>query len=241
MIAATGADDVGRTAAALVAEGGPAVVGVATGSSPIAAYRELVRRRSLGDDVQLWLLDEYVGLPARHPCRYRSVIIEQLARPLGLPDDQVHGPDVDAADLDDAAERYEEDLRRLGSVDVQILGIGRNGHIGFNEPGTPFDSRSHAGALTETTRADNARFFRDLDDVPHRMITQGLGTIAAARRIVLIASGPTKRDAITTLLTCPPTTNLPASALLDHPDVTIIGDHAALAGVLDHSTLVEHT
>ena len=241
VITAADGDDLGRIAASLVEDGDPAVVGVATGSSPIAAYREFVRRRSLREDVQLCLLDEYVGLPIGHPHRYRSVILEQLARPLGLRDDQVHGPDVDAADLAIATQRYEDDLSRLGGVDVQILGIGRNGHIGFNEPGTPFDSRTHVGVLTETTRHDNARFFRDLDDVPHRVITQGLGTIVAARRIVLIASGPTKREAIAALLSCPPTTDLPASVLLDHADVTIIGDQAALAGVLDHSTLLEPT
>jgi glucosamine-6-phosphate deaminase len=239
VIAAADGVEIGRVTASLVADNDPAVIGVATGSSPITTYLELVRRRSLRDDVQLCLLDEYIGLPVGHPRRYRSVVTEQLARPLGLGDDHLHGPDVDAPDLVAATRRYEEDLSRLGGVDVQILGIGRNGHIGFNEPGTPFDSRTHVGVLTETTRHDNARFFADLDHVPHRVITQGLGTIAAARRIVLIASGPAKCDAITALLSGPATTDLPASALLDHPDVTIIGDQAALAGVLDHTTFEE--
>ncbi|MCY7298573.1 MAG: 6-phosphogluconolactonase, partial [Ilumatobacteraceae bacterium] len=124
---------VARAAAALIAERRPRVLGVATGSSPVLTYRQLVRARSLPGDVQLCLLDEYVGLAPKDLRRYRSVIVAQLADPLGLPDNHVHAPDVDADDLDLAADRYEHLLCDLGGVDVQLLGIGRNGHIGFNE------------------------------------------------------------------------------------------------------------
>jgi len=236
-----GADEhtVARAAAALIAERRPRVLGVATGSSPVLTYRELVRARSLPDDVQLCLLDEYVGLATDDPRRYRAVIVEQLAAPLGLPDHHVHAPDVDAADLDLAAARYEQLLCDIGGVDVQILGIGRNGHIGFNEPGTPIESRTHVSFLHDATRRDNARFFASLDHVPHKVVTQGLATIADARSIILIATGAAKNEAMTALITQRPSPLVPASSLFDHPDLTLIGDHAALDGTNHPRTLLE--
>ena len=236
-----GADEgtVARAAAALIAERRPRVLGVATGSSPVPTYRELVRARSLPDDVQLCLLDEYVGLATDDPRRYRALIVEQLAAPLGLPDHQVHAPDVDADDLDLAAARYEQLLGDLGGVDLQILGIGRNGHIGFNEPGTSIESRTHVGVLAEETRVDNARFFAGLFEVPHTVVTQGLATIADARSIVLIATGAAKNEAMTALVARRPSPAVPASGLFDHPDLTVIGDHAALEGTNHPRTLLE--
>ena len=234
-------DEVGvaHAAAALIAERRPGVLGVATGSSPLATYRELVHTRSLPDDVQLCLLDEYVGLAPQDPLRYRAAIVEQLAAPMGLTDRQVHAPDVDSVDLDVAAEHYEQLLRDLGGVDVQVLGIGRNGHIGFNEPGTSFDSRTHVATLHDATRVDNGRFFPSLAHVPRTVITQGLATIADARSIILIATGAAKNAAITALVTRRPSRRVPASVLLDHPDLTVIGDHAALDGTTYPRTLLE--
>ena len=236
-----GADEhsVAHAVAALIAERKPNVLGVATGSSPVLTYRELVRTRSLPGDVQLCLLDEYVGLSPTDPLRYRAVIVEQLAAPLGLPESQVHAPDVDLGDLGLAAERYEQLLCDLGGVDVQILGIGRNGHIGFNEPGTSCDSRTHVGTLLDATRLDNARFFASLDQVPHTVVTQGLATIAEARSIILIATGAAKNEAITALVAQRPSPRVPASSLLDHPDLTVIGDCAALDGTTFPRTLLE--
>jgi len=230
---------VAGAAAALIAERNPNVLGVATGSSPVLTYRELVRARSLPGDVQLCLLDEYVGLAPHDPLRYRAMIVEQLAGPLGLADHRVHAPDVDALDLDLAAERYEQLLRDLGGVDVQILGIGRNGHLGFNEPGTSIESRTHVGFLHDATRVDNARFFPSLDHVPHKVVTQGLATIADARSIILIATGAAKNEAVKALVARRPSPLVPASALFDHPDFTVIGDHAALDGTTAPRTLLE--
>ena len=236
-----GADEhaVARVSAALIAERRPHVLGVATGSTPVLTYHELVRARSLPADVHLCLLDEYVGLAPEDPRRYRAVIVEQLAAPLGLPDHHVHAPDVDSDDLDLAADQYEQLLRDLGGVDVQILGIGRNGHIGFNEPGTAIESRTHVGFLHEATRLDNARFFAGPERVPHKVVTQGLATIADARSIILIATGAAKNEAMTALVTRRKSPLVPASGLFDHPDLTVIGDHAALDASTYPRTLLE--
>jgi glucosamine-6-phosphate deaminase len=226
------ADDVtavGRFVARLVEQAAPSVLGVATGSSPEPAYRELVAARRLAASTHLCLLDEYVGLPSSHPQRYRKVIQRELAGPLGI--DHVHAPDVDADDLDDAATEYEQLLDELGGVDVQLLGIGRNGHIGFNEPGTSFDSITHVATLTETTRHDNARFFEEPDNVPRMVITQGLATISRARSLVLIATGTTKRHAVRQLVRGDVSPQCPATSLSNHPELTIVGDRLALDGI----------
>ncbi len=222
-------ETVGAIVADIVARHAPAVLGVATGSSPLSAYRELIQRGTLEQGTHLTLLDEYVGLVHGSPQRYRATISLLLAGPAGIDDAHLHAPDVDARDLDAAADDFDALLGDLGGVDLQILGIGRNGHIGFNEPGTAVDSRTHVAELSATTRADNARFFDDPADVPHRVITQGLTTIAAARRIVLIATGDEKRDAITAAFFEPASVDHPASSLVGHPDLTIVGDRAALA------------
>jgi len=220
---------VGTIVADIVARHAPAVLGVATGSSPLSAYRALIQRGALDQGTHLTLLDEYVGLPHGSPQRYRTTIRLLLAGPAGIDDAHLHAPDVDARDLDAAADDFDALLGDLGGVDLQILGIGRNGHIGFNEPGTAVGSRTHVAELSATTRADNARFFDDPADVPDRVITQGLATIMTARRIVLIATGHEKRDAITSAFAEPASVDHPASRLVGHPDLTIVGDRAALA------------
>lgn len=229
------ADSIGAAGchvADLVGERDPAVLGVATGSSPLPAYTEIVAQQLVRPTTHLCLLDEYVGLPDEHPQRYRTVIRDVLAQPLGITADRVHAPDVDARDLGAAADRYEQLIADLGGVDLQVLGIGRNGHIGFNEPGTSFDSTTHVAELDATTRADNARFFDDPDAVPHVVITQGLATIRRASAIILIATGAAKRQVMRRMLTGPVSIDVPATCLRDHPDLTVIGDRDAL-GDLD--------
>ncbi|MEJ1088741.1 glucosamine-6-phosphate deaminase [Microbacterium sp. Mu-80] len=212
------------------------VLGLATGSSPLATYREL-RRRFTDGTVSLerargFLLDEYVGLPRGHRETYRAVIERELGNRVGFGVNAIAGPDVWAPDLADACERYEEQIATAGGIDLQILGIGSNGHIGFNEPGSDFASRTRVSRLTDQTRADNARFFGDdIAAVPTHCVTQGLGTIGEARRIVLIATGHSKSHAVARLLTDPATPDLPASALLNHPSVTLFADAAAVATV----------
>ncbi len=227
------AASIGTIVADLVTATAPAVLGVATGSSPLRAYGELVRRGTLDAETHLTLLDEYVGLPRNSAHRYRATIARELAEPAGIPDAHLHAPDVDAVDLDDGAARYDRLLIDVGGVDLQILGIGRNGHIGFNEPSTAFTARTHVADLLPSTRADNARFFDHQDDVPRRVITQGLATISAARRIVLIAIGHEKRAAIAAAFTSPPCTDHPASSLVGHPDLIVVGDRSALADIAD--------
>jgi len=208
------------------------VLGVATGSSPLALYDELERRhREHGlrfDHVRAFLLDEYVGLPADHPERYRNVILRELAERVGMVPCAVHAPDPDAEDPAESSARFEAAIRAAGGVDVQILGIGTDGHIAFNEPGSALDSRTRLAELTEQTRRDNARFFGgDVEAVPRHCITQGLGTILEARHLVLLASGEAKAQALRQALAGPVTSDCPASVLQLHPRVTVLADPAA--------------
>lgn len=205
---------------------GPAVLGLATGSSPLLAYRELIRRhREEGlsfADVDAFLLDEYVGLPAGHPESYREVIRRELTDHLDMK--SVHAPDGTHPDPPAAAIDYE---RALPPVGVQILGIGVNGHIGFNEPGSSLMSTTRVKTLARQTREDNARFFASVDDVPRHVITQGLGTIGRAGHLVLTAAGEHKAAAVAAAVEGPLTASCPASILQWHPHVTIVLDDAA--------------
>lgn len=225
LIAVHAAADTADVISKIVAARQPHRLGVATGSSPEPTYRELVRRRVLRPETELYLVDEYVGLPDRSPSSYRATIAHQLADPCGGL--RVVGPDVHHDDLAEAAADYEAVLHAIGGVDLQLLGIGRNGHIGFNEPGTPFSSRTRVASLSEVTRRDNAKFFTSPSDVPTRCITQGLATISTATEIILIATGQAKAAAVAALLTRPPEPALPASALLSHPRVVLIADVGA--------------
>lgn len=210
-------------------------LGLATGSSPVLAYRELIRRhREEGlsfAGVRAFLLDEYVGLPAEHPESYRSVIRRELTSHLDIADRDVHGPDGSHPDPLVAAREYEEQLRAAAPVVVQVLGIGANGHIGFNEPGSSLSSVTRVKTLTEETRRDNARFFAGVDDVPRHVITQGLGTISRAQHLVLTASGPGKAAAVAAAVEGPLTASCPASVLQIHPHATVVVDEAAAAGL----------
>lgn len=214
---------------------GAVTLGLATGSSPIPAYRELIRRHREEElsfaRARAFLLDEYVGLPRSHPQSYYSVIRSDFVSHVDLADSAVQSPSGDAVDAAAEAARYDAAIHAAGGVDVQILGIGSNGHIGFNEPGEPLDSRTHVGVLAERTRQDNARFFGSLEEVPSECITQGLGTIRDARHLVLVATGARKADALAAALHGEVTPDCPASVLQLHANVTVIADEAAAAGL----------
>jgi len=208
------------------------VLGLATGGSPLPIYDELARRHVEEGlsfaRARAFLLDEYVGLPAEHPERYRNVIDRELVSRVDLDPARVQGPDGLAEDLGAACAAYEEAILAAGGVDVQILGIGTDGHIAFNEPGSSFASRTRVMTLTRQTREDNARYFDgDVDAVPRRCLTQGLGTIMAARAIVLVARGSRKAEAVHHLVEGPVSALWPATILQHHPDVTVLVDDAA--------------
>lgn len=222
---------VARSIVALIAAKPDAVLGLATGLTALPIYRALAR--TLADNlvdvsrVRGFALDEYVGLPAGHPGSYRSVITREVVEPLGLTPTNVHVPDGDLAGIQTAALNYEQALLESGGVDVQILGIGRTGHLGFNEPGSSFGSITRIKTLTEKTRADNARFFDSPGDVPLHCITQGIRTILRARHLVVLAFGESKADAIAAAIEGPITASQPGSAIQFHPHVTVVVDEAA--------------
>lgn len=209
-----------------------AVLGLATGSSPLAVYDELARRHAAGRlsfaQARAFLLDEYVGLPADHPQRYRTVIDAELVSRVDLAPDAVHAPDGLAADLPAACAAYESAIAAAGGVDLQVLGIGTDGHVAFNEPGSSLGSRTRIKTLTRQTREDNARFFDgDVDAVPTHCLTQGLATIADARHLVLLATGRAKAQAVHQLVEGPVSALWPATVLQLHPHVTVLLDDAA--------------
>ncbi|MCL1800622.1 MAG: glucosamine-6-phosphate deaminase [Promicromonosporaceae bacterium] len=209
-----------------------AVIGLATGSSPLPIYDELARRHKEDGlsfaKAQGFQLDEYVGIDVNHPERYRNVIEKEIASRVDWPASQVHGPDGNAKDLSLACAQYDAAIKAAGGVDLQILGIGSDGHIAFNEPGTSFASRTHVGVLTEQTRVDNARFFDDdISKVPTLCLTQGLGTIMEARELVLIATGENKAEAIRQLVEGAVSARWPATIIQHHPNALILVDEAA--------------
>lgn len=174
---------------------------MATGSTPIPIYDALTAQVAAGSvdasRARIAQLDEYVGLPSGHPESYRSTVLRQVVEPLGLSQDAFMGPDGSAEDVQAACEAYDRALAEAGGVDLQILGIGTDGHIGFNEPCSSLASRTRIKTLTQQTRVDNARFFdNDIAQVPHHVITQGIGTILEARHLVLLATGEGKAEAV---------------------------------------------
>lgn len=204
-----------------------AVLGLATGSTPLPVWKELARRGLDWSAVRGFALDEYVGLPVGHPESYRAVITREVVDTLGLTPSLVRVPGDDGGPIATAGDRYEAAIREAGGVDIQVLGIGRTGHIAFNEPGSSLTSRTRVKALTEETRADNARFFASIDEVPQHCLTQGIGTILDARALVLLAFGEAKADAVAGAVEGPVSASLPASAIQLHPEVTVVLDEAA--------------
>ena len=209
-----------------------AVLGLATGSSPLAIYDELAARCDAGRisfaQARGFTLDEYVGLPADHPERYRTVIDTVFVNRVDFAPGAVQGPDGLATDIAVACAAYEDAIHAAGGVDLQILGIGTDGHIGFNEPGSSLASRTRIKTLTRQTRIDNARFFDDnLDAVPTHCLTQGLATIMAARQVVLVATGRGKAEAVHQLVEGAVSAMWPATILQHHPHVTVLLDDSA--------------
>lgn len=218
-----------------------AVVGLATGSSPVAAYSawgELARAEGLDQSrVRGFALDEYIGIEPSHPESFHAVVAREAVGLVGLVPSLVRVPQ--AASLSEAVAagaEYEEAIRAAGGIGVQILGIGRNGHLAFNEPGSEPDSRTRGVTLTAETRADNARFFDSVDEVPEFAITQGLGTIFDARELLVIATGAAKAAAVVAAIQGPETLEVPASLLRRHPRVRWFLDEAA-AGELERNQL----
>lgn len=233
------AEDCGRLVAEVLAAavtarapGSGLTLGLATGSSPLLAYRELIRRhREEGlsfAGVRAVLLDEYVGLPADHPETYRSVIRRELTDHLDI--DDVLGPDGTHPDPLVAAADYEQVIADAGPVAVQLLGIGANGHIGFNEPGASFASRTRVVRLAESTRKVNATDFED-DRSPECAISVGMATISEARKVLLLASGENKARAVAAALEGEVSEEVPASALRNHPDAQFLMDRDAASAL----------
>jgi glucosamine-6-phosphate deaminase len=209
-----------------------AVLGLATGSSPLGVYDELARRVASGSlslaRAGCFLLDEYVGLPGDHEQSYRSVIGRDFTGKVDLDPARVHGLDGTAVDLAAECADYEEAIADAGGVDLQLLGVGRDGHIAFNEPGSSLTSRTRIKTLTEQTRRDNARFFGgEIDSVPRHCLTQGIGTIMEARHVVVVAAGAGKAEAVRQLVEGPVSASWPATALQMHPHVSVLLDPEA--------------
>ncbi len=209
------------------------VLGLATGSSPIGLYKKMIADHNTNGtsykNVVTFNLDEYIALPKNHDQSYWTFMHENLFDNINIKEENIHIPEGDVADEEAECARYEELLNQY-EIDLQILGIGTDGHIGFNEPGTPFDSLTHIAKLEEQTRNDNARFFEDdIEAVPTHAITMGLASIMRAKKIVIIATGENKADAVYGMIKGEKSVACPASILQDHPDVTVILDEKAAA------------
>lgn len=211
------------------------VLGLATGSTPVGTYKELIRMYRADEidfsDVTTVNLDEYYPLAPDNDQSYRYFMNVNLFDHVNVDKHRTFVPDGTAADPDAACAAYEQKLAEVGTVDVQVLGIGQNGHIGFNEPDDALEVLTHVTDLTESTIRANARFFASEADVPTKALTMGIGTILRAKKIIILANGAAKADAVAAMLSGKLTTACPASMLNLHPDVTLIADEAAL-GVL---------
>lgn len=214
---------------------GNATLGLATGSTPLGAYAELVKMCRAGElsfkDVTTFNLDEYVGLGERDGDSYVSFMRDKLFGKVDINLDRTYLPDGKAKDLDMECKRYSK-LLRDHPRDVQLLGLGRNGHIGFNEPYTPFDSVTHVVELTSDTVTANARLFGDIADVPRRAVTMGISEILSSKRILVMASGKDKAHAVYQTVKGEITPAVPASVLQTHDDVTLIIDSEAASELL---------
>ena len=217
-----------------------AVLGLATGSTPVPMYQELIRRYEAGaldfSTVRSVNLDEYYPLAPDNDQSYRYFMNHQLFDHINIDKNNTNVPDGLATDPAAACAAYEGIIRDLGGIDIQVLGIGGNGHIGFNEPAEALDPLTHLTDLTEDTIKANSRFFESEADVPRYALTMGIGTILSARRIMLIATGEAKAKAIATVLSGKLTTSCPASMLSLHNDVTVICDRAAVS-LCDEATI----
>lgn len=207
-------------------------LGLATGSTPINLYKEMIQDHQKNGtsyrNIHTVNLDEYIGLSKVHPSSYYFFMKSQLFDHIDIPAENINIPSGTAENLEEECEQYEQIIRQLGGIDLQILGIGPNGHIAFNEPGTSFESRTHIVSLTESTIQANSRFFEAIDQVPTKAISMGLKTIFESKEIILLASGASKAMAMRDLINGPVNEQFPASILKNHPNATIIADHDAL-------------
>lgn len=208
-----------------------AVLGLATGGTPVGIYQEIVREFQRGmfsfRSVTTFNLDEYVSLPVDHHESYHSYMRRHLFGHIDLPFSQIHIPDGNAPDLDEECRRYDELIDNAGQIDLQLLGLGHNGHIGFNEPAHALIRGTHVVDLAEATREANARYFATIEDVPKQALTMGVGTILKAKKILLVVKGDDKADIVQRALKGSITTDCPASLLQTHPNLIVLLDTAA--------------
>lgn len=211
------------------------VLGLATGSTPEGLYAKLIEKYNNKEisfkHTTTFNLDEYVGLPPEDVNSYSYYMHEKFFHHIDIPEENVHLLNGVAEDAKKECEAYEALMQKLGPVDIQVLGIGENGHIGFNEPGTPFSSRTHLVNLNESTIKANARFFDSIEEVPTQALSMGIGTILEAKAILLLVSGEKKAEALARLIDGEVNEDFPASILQKHPDVTVIADEAAFGKV----------
>lgn len=227
-------DDMSRRAASLLlaqlVHKPRSILGLATGSTPVGLYKELIGAYSRGEvdfsKAASFNLDEYVGIPQTDPNSYFSFMKQNLFEHINLPTENTHLPNG-MSDPREECKNYDLMIEKAGGVDLQILGIGHDGHIGFNEPGEAFPEGTHVETLTEETRAANARFFGSLDLVPTQAVTMGIGTIMKAHRIILMASGKDKASIIAKMIRGPITPRVPASILRFHPNTIVYLDELA--------------
>ncbi len=211
------------------------VLGLATGSSPVGMYKQLIEWYKRGDvdfsEVRTVNLDEYVGLAPDHDQSYRYFMQSNFFDHINIKPENTNLPNGQAADLAAECKRYNQVIHSQGGIDMQLLGMGHNGHIGFNEPGDTFDLETHVVDLTERTIEANARFFATPNEVPRQALTMGIKTIMQDRRILVVVSGEDKADAVKAALTGPVTPKVPASILQLHPNVMLVADKAAMSKV----------
>ena len=211
------------------------VLGLATGSTPIGMYDQLVEWYNKGDldfsEVTTVNLDEYKGLPRTNDQSYYYFMHQHLFDRVNIDPERTNVPNGMEPDAEKECGRYEELIRSLGGVDLQLLGLGHNGHIGFNEPGEAFEKETHCVDLTESTIEANKRFFASADDVPKQAYTMGIKTIMQAKKILIVVNGENKADIVERAFFGPVTPEVPASILQLHNDVTLVGDEAALAKI----------
>jgi glucosamine-6-phosphate deaminase len=219
--------------AAQVNEDKHSVLGLATGGTVVNVYAVLAEEYAKGNldfsHIQTVNLDEYAGLDPTHPQSYRYYMEDNFFKKVNLKSENTHLPLGLAQDLEEECHRYEDLIKSLGGIDLQLLGLGKNGHIGFNEPGPTFEKDTHYVELEEGTRIANARFFDRLEDVPGKAITMGIGSIMGAKKIVLCVSGSEKAEILKAVLEGPITPFVPGSILQIHPDLTVVADEDALA------------
>ncbi len=230
-------DDMSRKAANIIAAQivlNPAsVLGLATGSSPVGTYKNLIAMYEAGDldfsQISSYNLDEYRGISRSNDQSYYYFMNENLFDHVNINKDATHVPNGENLDAEDECTTYEAAVRAIGGVDLQLLGMGRNAHIGFNEPCDEFPKATHCVDLTESTIEANKRFFASADDVPRQAYSMGIGTIMCAKKILVVVSGEDKAEALKNSVYGPVTPQVPGSILQFHPDVTIVADEAALS------------